>query len=129
MSLANTCAKIPPSAMAGDELKYWIGFSRIPGIGKARISQLRGRFASLEDAWNAPAGELKQAGLDSRSLNAIVAMRPRISLDEEMEKLERYKVKALTCEDPSYPPRLREIYDYPPAVSYTHLTLPTNREV
>ena len=124
MSLANTCAKIPPSAMAGDELKYWIGFSRIPGIGKARISQLRGRFASLEDAWNAPVSELKQAGLDSRSLNAIVALRPRISLDEEMEKLERYKVKALTCEDPSYPPRLKEIYDYPPVLYIRGSLLP-----
>ena len=124
MSLANTCAKITPSAMASDELKYWIGFSRIPGIGKVRISQLRGRFASLEDAWNAPVGELKQAGLDSRSLNAIVALRPRISLDEEMEKLERYEVKALTCEDPSYPHRLKEIYDYPPVLYVRGSLLP-----
>jgi len=112
--------------MAGDELKYWIGFSRIPGIGKARFSQLRGRFASLKDAWNAPVSELKQAGLDSRSLNAIVALRPRISLDEEMEKLERYKVKALTCEDPTYPPRLREIYDYPPVLYVRGSLLPRN---
>ncbi|GAI22491.1 unnamed protein product, partial [marine sediment metagenome] len=65
---------------------------------------------------NAPAGELKRAGLDSRSVNAMAALRPRISLDDEMEKLERYKVKVLTCEDPTYPPRLKEIYDYPPVL-------------
>jgi len=99
-----------------DELKYWIGFSRIPGIGKLRISRLREHFGNLKDAWNAPAGELKQAGLDSRSVNAMAALRPRISLDDEMEKLERYKVKVLTCEDPAYPPRLKEIYDYPPVL-------------
>jgi len=99
-----------------DELEYWVGFSRISGIGKVRISQLRDYFGNLKDAWNAPAGELKHAGLDSRSVNAIAALRARISLDEEMEKLERYKVKVFTCEDPSYPARLKEIYDYPPVL-------------
>jgi DNA processing protein len=33
-----------------------------------------------------------------------------------MEKLERYRVKALTCEDQCYPSRLKEIYDYPPVL-------------
>ena len=117
MSLGNTYAKIPLSPMTSkDELKYWIGFSRIPGIGKLRIARLREHFGNLKDAWNAPAGELKRAGLDSRSVNAMAALRPRISLDDEMEKLERYKVKVLTCEDPAYPPRLKEIYDYPPVL-------------
>ena len=118
MSLDSACAKLSLSRMASkkDELKYWIGFSRIPGIGKVRIAHLRERFVNLEDAWNAPVSKLKQAGLDSRSVNAIAALRPRISLDDEMEKLERYKVKVLTCEDPSYPPRLKEIYDYPPVL-------------
>ncbi len=117
MSLGNTYAKIPLSPMTSkDELKYWIGFSRIPGIGKLRISRLREHFGNLKDAWNAPAGELKRAGLDSRSVNAMAALRPRISLDDEMEKLERYKVKVLTCEDSTYPPRLKEIYDYPPVL-------------
>ena len=97
-----------------DELKYWIGFSRIPGIGRVRISQLKEHFGSLQDAWKAPEGRLKQAGLDSRSIDALLLLRTKISLDAEIEKLERYKVRALTCEDASYPPRLREIYDYPP---------------
>ena len=73
-------------------------------------------FGSLQDAWKAPEGRLKQAGLDSRSVNALVLLRPRISLDAEIEKLERYKVKVLTCEDPCYPSRLKEIYDYPPVL-------------
>jgi DNA processing protein len=107
-----------------DELKYWIGFSRIPSIGKVRISQLKEHFSNLEDAWRAPASELKQAGLDSRSVNAIIALRPRISLDDEMEKLERYKVKVFTCEDSSYPSRLKEIYDYPPVLYIRGKLLP-----
>ena len=93
--------------VSADELKYWVAFSRIPGIGRVRISQLKEYFGSLQDAWKAPEGKLKQAGLDSRSLDALVTLRPRISMDAEMENLERYKVNVLICEDVNYPSRLK----------------------
>ena len=92
--------------VSADELKYWVAFSGIPGIGRVRISQLKEYFGSLQDAWKAPQGKLKQAGLDSRSIDALVTLRPRISLDTEMEKLERYRVKVFVYEDPLYPSRL-----------------------
>jgi DNA processing protein len=101
-----------------DELKYWIGFSRVPGIGKTRLSLLRAHFGNLQDAWNAPESKLRHAGLDARSIDSLLALRPEISLDREIEKLEKHGVKAITCEDPAYPPRLKEIYDYPP-ILYT----------
>jgi DNA processing protein len=110
-----------------EELKYWVAFSGIPGIGRVRISQLKGCFGSLQAAWQAPEGKLRQAGLDSRSTDALVTLRPRISLDAEMEKLERYKVKAFVYEDPLYPSRLKEIYDYPPVV-YVRGSLPSEDE-
>ena len=110
--------------VSANELKYWVGFSQIPGIGRIRISQLKEHFGSLQDAWKAPEGRLKQAGLDSRSIDTLLLLRPRISLDAEMEKLERYKVKVLTCEEPRYPARLKEIYDYPP-VLYVRGRLPS----
>lgn len=99
-----------------DGLKYWVGFSRIPGIGRVKISQLLDYFTSLEHAWKAPAGELKKAGLDSRTINTIVNLRSRISLEAEVENLKQYKVKVLTCDSPAYPKRLKEIYDYPPVL-------------
>lgn len=99
-----------------DGLKYWVGFSRIPGIGRVKISQLLDYFTSLEHAWKAPVGELKKAGLDSRTINTIVNLRSRISLEAEVENLKQYKVKVLTCDSPAYPKRLKEIYDYPPVL-------------
>ena len=101
---------------SADELKYWVGFSRMPGIGRVKISQLLEHFSTLEHAWKASTGELRKAGLDSKSADTIVNMRPRISLDAEMESLKRYKVKVLTCGSATYPQRLREIYDYPPVL-------------
>jgi DNA processing protein len=113
--------------ISADELKYWVAFSGIPGIGRVRISQLKEYFGSLQEAWKAPEGKLKQAGLDSRSTDALLTIRPKISLGAEMEKLERYGVKVLVYEDPLYPSRLREIYDYPP-VLYVRGSLPAEDE-
>jgi DNA processing protein len=113
--------------VSADELKYWVAFSGVPGIGRVRISQLKEYFGSLKDAWKAPEGKLKQTGLDSRSISALVTVRLRISPDAEMQKLERYRVSVLTCEDPGYPSRLREIYDYPP-VLYVRGSLPADDE-
>lgn len=98
------------------DLKYWVGFNRIPGIGRAKFSQLEGYFGDLERAWNASAAELKAAGLDSKSIEAIVVSRPDISPDAEIERLERNQIKALTRNDPAFPARLKEIYDVPPVL-------------
>ncbi|MCK4964847.1 MAG: DNA-protecting protein DprA, partial [Dehalococcoidia bacterium] len=69
------------------DTKYWVGFTLIPGIGRVRLSRLEQHFGKLERAWQASATELEMAGLDNRSIEAITAMRPKISLDAEMEKL------------------------------------------
>ncbi len=106
------------------DLKYWVGFSLIPGIGPVRFSQLLKYFGNLAGAWTAGPAELKQAGLDSSAIRSITASRPKISLEEEIEKLDRYGVKALTSNDPDYPARLKEIYDFPPVLYIKGSLLP-----
>ena len=86
------------------DTKYWIGFSLIPGIGHVRLAQLENYFGNLEDAWRAAPADLKNAGLDKGSVRAIGSWQPKISLQEEMEKLERYGV---TVPDISGPARVR----------------------
>lgn len=98
------------------ELKYWVSFSRIPGIGRVKICQLKEHFSSLDHAWKASAGELKRAGLDSRTAEAVVNLRSRISPEAEIERLERFQVKVFPYDSPGYPQRLKEIYDYPPVL-------------
>jgi DNA processing protein len=110
--------------MTNKDLKYWVGFSMIPRIGRVKISQLESYFGNLEPAWQANPAELKRSGLDSSSINAIAHWRPKISLEAEMEKLDRYGVKALTWRDPDYPSRLKEIYDYPPIIYVRGSLLP-----
>ena len=98
------------------DLKYWVGFTLVPGIGRAKFSAMEQHFGSLETAWYASTSELQAAGLDKKSVDAIMAKRPAISLDAEMEKLEHYRVKAYTWKDEEYPPLLKEIYDLPPVL-------------
>ena len=110
--------------MENKDIKYWVGFSLVPGIGRVRFNQLESYFGSLENAWKAAPTELKRSGLDNGSIRAITSWRPKVSLAAEMEKLERYGVKVLTCHDPVYPSRLKEIYDYPPLLYVRGSLLP-----
>jgi DNA processing protein len=110
--------------VSGQEIKYWVGFSLIPGIGRVKLTQLEGHFGNLARAWKATSTDLRQSGLDTGSIRAINMWRPRISLDEEMAKLERHRVKVLTYHDAAYPARLKEIYDYPPLLYIRGSLLP-----
>lgn len=95
---------------------FWVAFSRISTIGRARVERLERAFGSLAAAWGAPAGELREAGLDVRSVNAVVEGRPAIDPAREMAALERAGVQALTWHDPAYPRLLRESFDRPPVL-------------
>ena len=106
------------------DIRYWVGFSLIPGIGRVKLAQLENYFGDLENAWKASAAEFKRAGLDSGSIQAITSWQPKISPEAEIEKLDRYGVKVFLYNNPSYPPRLKEIYDYPPILYVRGSLLP-----
>ena len=112
------------SKVSKEDIKYRVGFSLISGIGRVRLTQLENYFGNLEDAWKAAPAELKHSGLDNASIRAITSGRPNVSLEAEMEKLDRCGVKVLTCHDSDYPSRLKEIYDYPPILYIKGSLLP-----
>ncbi len=96
------------------DLKYWVAFNRIQGVGRVRFSQLESYFGDLKSAWQAKPSELRAAGLDAKTAAAIGDARSSVSPDAEIDLLRRHEVKALTWNDPLYPARLKEIYDVPP---------------
>jgi DNA processing protein len=99
-----------------DELKYWTAFHRIPGIGRVRYQALLNGFPTLADAWTAGPGDLRAAGLEDRIVRAIVAERPKIEPDVEIERLAVHGLRALTWNDADYPALLKEIDDAPPVI-------------
>jgi DNA processing protein len=113
---SRAAAAAPTAGPAPEELKYWTAFNRIPGIGCVRYQALLRRFGTLSQAWRADASELRAAALDDRAVRLIVAERPKIDPDVELERLSALGIAALTWDDVGYPPRLKEIDDAPPVL-------------
>ncbi len=105
-----------PAAVDPNEVKFWVAFSLIPGVGTQRVRSLVARFGTLAVAWSAARTELREAGLDSRTVRQIAEERTNLDPDSEWERLQQAKVQALIWDDPAYPPRLREIPDPPPVL-------------
>ena len=100
-----------------DNLGFWVGFSKVAGIGPTRLRLLLDYFGHIETAWQANPGELRAIGLDRRSVENLVKVRSSIDLDAELEKLDELGVSVLTWDSPGYPKQLHNIAD-PPAILY-----------
>jgi DNA processing protein len=74
-------------------------------------------FEDVEEAYHAPEGALRKAGLGPKTIQSLVETRSTIDLDMELARIEESGFKLLTWQDEDYPPRLREI-DTPPPVLY-----------
>jgi DNA processing protein len=98
------------------QVKYWVGFNIVSGIGPARVKALLDHFDDLGRAWHATDGELRAAGLDRRSIDNLLATRQEISLEDEMAKLRREGARVITWQDAEYPPRLQHIHSSPPVL-------------
>jgi DNA processing protein len=103
-------------------LRYWVGFNIVRGVGPTRLRALLDHFGDIERAWHAPSGELRRAGLDRRSLENLLAGRAALDLDHEVEKVAAAGAQVLTWESPTYPSLLLEI-PAPPPVLYVKGTL------
>src|SRR5512136_2819341 len=97
-----------------NDLRYWVGFNRVTGIGPAKLRALLDHFGDLETAWRASSSDLREAGLDRRALETLLAARSAMDLDAEVAKVSRLGVKVVTWDDADYPPQLKSIAAPPP---------------
>ncbi|MEW5960441.1 MAG: DNA-processing protein DprA, partial [Chloroflexota bacterium] len=100
-----------------DKLRFWVGFSKVAGIGPTRLRLLLDYYGDIEAAWQANPGELRAIGLDRRSVESLARERSRVDLDAELDRLDRLNVTVLTWDSPAYPKPLTTIAD-PPATLY-----------
>ena len=99
-----------------EQLKYWLAFNKVRGIGRVRFKLLENHFDSMEAAWSASEAELRAAGLDGRTIRSVVDGRQKFRPDAEAERMLKNGVRAFTWHDDDYPARLKEIYDLPPLI-------------
>jgi DNA processing protein len=114
--------------MPRPDLPYLVGLSLLPGIGPARFQRLLAHFGEPALAWKASERELVSLGVDAKSLPALLDKRHSISLQQEMEKIERLGVTVLTMADTAYPRRLREIFNAPPLLYVKGELLPQDEQ-
>ena len=98
------------------ELKFWLGFNYVSGIGPAKIQALLGYFGSLEKAWNATDSQLRDIGFDARAIQSLNETRQNFDLDQYARRVESSGVSVVTWGSPEYPELLREIPAAPPLV-------------
>ncbi len=99
------------------DIRYFIGFNRVSGIGPAKLQRLLDFFGGLETAWTAGAFELAQAGLDKRAIENLLVARKEWNLDALTEQARKACDTILTWDDDAYPRRLKEI-PLPPPLLY-----------
>jgi len=100
-----------------DDIKYWVAISSVENIGPKRFKKIYSYFSSMQAAWESSASELKLTGLEEKMIAGFLEMRKKIKPDEEMMKLDKEKIRAITILDDAYPALLKEIY-LPPAILY-----------
>jgi DNA processing protein len=98
------------------DLRYWVGFNRVRGIGPLRLRALLDAYGSIERAWHASPEQLKSAGLDSRSIKNLLKTRSSIDLERELKRVEAVGAQILTWESPNYPRLLLETSAPPPVL-------------
>jgi len=104
-------------ALSLDELAYWVAFSRILGIGPVRFKLLLDYFhEDVAAAWKADRKELAQAGLDAKTIDSFLKQRMTSEPQQELEKLERLRIRVLTLKDKDYPDLLKELINAPPVL-------------
>jgi len=108
-----------------NNLRYWVGFNIVQGIGPTRLRALLNYFGSIDRAWHAPVAELQATGLDRRSIQNLLKTRSEHDLGLELERIAEAHVQVITWESTGYPSLLREISDAPP-VLYVKGTLTDN---
>ena len=96
------------------DLKFWLGFNLVKGIGPAKLQAMLDYFGSVTAAWQAAPEQLRKIGLDSRAVRTFMEMRQTLDLDAELARVETAGITLLTWDSPDYPAYLREIPNPPP---------------
>lgn len=99
-----------------DDLKYWVAFHGIDGMGPQRLNRIETYFGSLEDAWQARRGELRDAGIGPALVENIDAKRNHTDPDEEMDKLIQSGIRPIHLRSDEYPEHLAESDDAPAVI-------------
>ena len=91
-----------------EDIKYWVAFHQVYGIGPATFTELEARFGDLVSAWRAPVSDLIAAGVRPKVAAEADRFRDNNEPDEVMGTLDRLDIQARHLRHPDCPARLAE---------------------
>lgn len=97
------------------ERARWIALRRA-GLGSESFRNLIAHFGGIAEAWDAPDGEAKRAGLRTQYVRAFERARRTFDPEGETAALAEHGVRVITWEDADYPDLLKEIPSSPPVL-------------
>lgn len=99
--------------LAATHLLEWLAISLTPGLGPTRARKLVEHFGSAEAVFRASLTELESTGIQAVSAQSLATGKSAELAREEIAQAAAADIAMVTLDDPSYPPRLKEIYDPP----------------
>ncbi len=103
-----------------DGLKYWIALRKIYGVGDVLARQLLAKFKDPKAIFNASYRDIVSVeGINEKVGNAVKEFSDWVSVDKEIETIQKENCGILTLADPAYPQYLFNTYN-PPPVLYMH---------
>lgn len=100
-----------------EDLKYWLCLGKNPKIGALSFKQIMATSLSFKEVLNSSEEKLIKAGLPKKLVREIIISQKSFKPDRVITELKKYKVSAITINNPNYPELLKEIYD-PPTILY-----------
>jgi DNA processing protein len=94
-------------------LLEWLAISLTPGLGPTKARKLAEHFGSAEAVFRASLTELEATGIQIVSAQSLATGKSQELAREEIAQAAAAGVTLVSLDDPSYPPRLKEIYDPP----------------
>jgi DNA processing protein len=98
---------------ATTHLLEWLAISLTPGLGPTRARKLIEHFGSAEAVFRASLTELESTGIQVVSAQSLATGKSAELAREEIARAAAADVTMVSTDDPSYPLRLKEIYDPP----------------
>lgn len=101
--------------MDSEELKYWLWWNRVPGVGPTRFYKLLTEFGTMRDAWYAPAQTL-QALIGEKVWLDMQMIGKAWDPEKEILKAHHLGIRFYLFSETDYPLQLKKIINPPPVL-------------
>jgi DNA processing protein len=119
---SNFVVSNPVASPSATHLLEWLAISLTQGLGPTKSRKLVEHFGGPEGVFRASLTELESTGIQAVSAQSLATGKSAELAREEIARAAAAGVAVISMEDPSYPPRLKEIYD-PPLILYVRGSL------